>query len=58
MSFKKITVDRSVYMRKYVYNVSSIKYLKAYMPNTSQQVSNGIEAFNDNRKTELETVHY
>ena len=44
-------------MRKYVYNVSSIKYLKAYMSNTSLQISNGIEAFNDNRKAEFETVH-
>ena len=42
---------------KYIDNVASIKYLKAYMPNTSQQIS-GIEAFNDNRKAEFETVHY
>ena len=43
---------------KYVYHAWSIKYLKQYMPNTSLQITNGIEAFNDNRKAEFETVHY
>ena len=43
---------------KYVYSVLSIKYLKASMPNTSLQIYLGIEAFNDNRKVEIETVHY
>ena len=55
---KKKTIDGLIYMNKYVYNVSSFNNLQANMPNTKLQISNVIEAFNDNIKAEFETVHH